>query len=352
MNVAKYTRNQAGNILIHCNRSDPNRTYGNQEIHNELTHLNYNLAPNHENMTDFEFMKNRCEELGIMKRKDVNYMASWVITLPKDFKGDQKQFFQESYNFLESRYGKENIISAYVHLDETSPHMHFCFVPTIFDEKKQKVKVNAKKCINKTELKVIHKEMQNYLEEKLKTKVSILNGTTEEGNKTIKELKKQEELKSEAIRELKKDPEIRKKAQEEVKEEIKELKDLTEKAIDEYMEVTDKLATTKNENKRLKQENEKIKNTDLYKQQQQVIKELEEENKILSKFKKLYNWLTKSIINHFRRNELREEVINTITLPLSSDDEHIADNVYGDLQKEFNSQESQGEYEEEFEDEE
>lgn len=32
MNCEKFTRNQSGNILVHCNRSDPNRTYKNQEI--------------------------------------------------------------------------------------------------------------------------------------------------------------------------------------------------------------------------------------------------------------------------------------------------------------------------------
>lgn len=63
----KFTRNQSGNILVHCNRSDPNRTYKNQEIHHDRTHWNYNLAPKHEGMTDYEFMKSKCEEFKILK---------------------------------------------------------------------------------------------------------------------------------------------------------------------------------------------------------------------------------------------------------------------------------------------
>ena len=55
-------------------------------------------------------------------------------------------------------------------------------------------KVNAKQCINKVELKQIHPEMQEYLENKLQTKVNILNGATAEGNKTIDQLKKEEIL--------------------------------------------------------------------------------------------------------------------------------------------------------------
>lgn len=224
MNCAKYTRNQASNILIHCNRSDPNRTYGNQEIHPERTHLNYNLAPEHSGLTDFQFMKKRCEDLKVFKRNDVNWMVSWVITIPADYTGNQERFFEECYNFMANRYHKENIISAYVHLDETSPHIHFCFVPTIFDDKTQKIKVNAKKLINKSELKKIHPEIQEYLEKQLQTKVSILNGATKNGNKSIEQLKREEPIKRQAIKEMIANP------PEEIKEKV--LEQMTTTQID------------------------------------------------------------------------------------------------------------------------
>ena len=224
MNCEKFTRNQSGNILVHCDRSDPNRTYKNQEIDHSKTYLNYNLAPEHKGMTDYEFMKKRCEEFKVLKRKDVNWLVSWVITMPADYTGNKALFFREAYNFMENRYGKDNVVSAYVHLDETSPHMHFCFVPVIFDKKKQEYKVNAKQCINKVELKQIHPEMQEYLENKLQTKVNILNGATAEGNKTIDQLKKEEKIKQKAISELIKNPteEIKKSVIEQIPEEQKE----------------------------------------------------------------------------------------------------------------------------------
>ena len=223
MNCEKFTRNQSTNILVHCNRSDPNRTYKNQKIDNSRTYLNYNLAPKHEG-TDYEFMKKRCEDLKILKRKDVNWLVSWVVTLPTDYTGDEKVFFQETYNFLENRYGKENVVSAYVHLDETSPHIHFCFVPVVFDNKKQQFKVNAKKCIDKSELKYIHPQIQEYLENKLHTKVNILNGATIEGNKTIEQLKKETDIQQKAITELVKNPsaEIKKAVIEQMPEEQKD----------------------------------------------------------------------------------------------------------------------------------
>lgn len=224
MNCEKFTRNQSGNILVHCDRSDPNRTYKNQEIDHSKTYLNYNLAPEHKGMTDYEFMKKRCEEFKMLKRKDVNWLVSWVITIPADYTGNKALFFREAYNFMENRYGKDNVVSAYVHLDETSPHMHFCFVPVIFDKKKQEYKVNAKQCINKVELKQIHPKMQEYLENKLQTKVNILNGATAEGNKTIDQLKKEEKIKQKVISELIKNPteEIKKLVIEQIPEEQKE----------------------------------------------------------------------------------------------------------------------------------
>ena len=224
MNCEKFTRNQSGNILVHCDRSDPNRTYKNQKIDHSKTYLNYNLAPEHKGMTDYEFMKKRCEEFKILKRKDVNWLVSWVITMPADYTGNKALFFREAYNFMENRYGKDNVVSAYVHLDETSPHMHFCFVPVIFDNKKQEYKVNAKQCINKVELKQIHPEMQEYLENKLQTKVNILNGATAEGNKTIDQLKKEEKIKQKVISELIKNPteEIKKLVIEQIPKEQKE----------------------------------------------------------------------------------------------------------------------------------
>ena len=46
---------------------------------------------------------------------------------------EQRQFFERAAAFLYERIGKENVISAVVHMDEKTPHMHFCFVPITKD---------------------------------------------------------------------------------------------------------------------------------------------------------------------------------------------------------------------------
>lgn len=189
-NCAKWTRNAMPNIFAHCDRTQKHNH--NEKIDHSRTHLNYNLAPEG---NQNEILKNRLSQVKVLKRKDVNVVCSWVVTIPKDFQGNQEDFFKATYNFLEERYKKENVISAYVHLDETTPHMHFLFVPVVFDKKKEIEKVSAKEVLTRVELQKFHPQLKKYLENELKQPVSILNGATANGNATIKQLKAETALK-------------------------------------------------------------------------------------------------------------------------------------------------------------
>lgn len=90
---------------------------------------------------------------------------------------------------MANRYGKENVVSAYVHLDKTAPHIHFSFIPITKDKKKGGLKVSAKEVINKRELQVFHQDLDRYLEKALGHSADVLNGSTKDGNKTAAELK-------------------------------------------------------------------------------------------------------------------------------------------------------------------
>ena len=195
---AKYTKGAMGHLMKHYERGkDENGDYikfGNESIDTSLSHLNYNLAP-HQNQLDF--IHKRLSEVHCLKRKDVNVMCSWVVTAPKELpEKHTKEFFQRTYDFLEKRYGKENVVSAYVHLDETTPHIHFSFVPVVFDSKKG-YKVSAKEVLTKSELKSFHKEFQREMDGFVEQyenefECNVLNGATVNGNKTIQELKVKE----------------------------------------------------------------------------------------------------------------------------------------------------------------
>ena len=66
--------------------------------------------------------------------------------LKNEKQNNQNKFFEETKEFLDKRYGKENVVCAVVHYDETTPHLHYAFIPVTFDEKKQKKKYPQKKC--------------------------------------------------------------------------------------------------------------------------------------------------------------------------------------------------------------
>ena len=153
--------------------------------------MNYNLAFV-KDLTQNEILNKRLSEVKVLKRNDVNIACSWVITLPKTINIDseeEREFFKESYKFLENEYGKENVISAYVHKDETTPHMHFCFVPVVLDKKKKIEKVSAKELITREHLKKFHSKLDSHLSNYFNRDIGILNGVTANGNKTLLELK-------------------------------------------------------------------------------------------------------------------------------------------------------------------
>ncbi len=197
MHVEKYTKRALGNMLKHYSRTQINPDCR-DNIDSNLSELNYNLAPERE-VKDYQFIQQRLAEVKHLNRSDINIIADWVVTLPRDFEGDEKKFFQTVYRGMCSRYGEENVVSAWVHKDEPQamPHMHFCFMPIerTVDKNNQEIeKLNAKAILNRQELKEIHPFMERYLERN-HVPAHLLNDKTREGNKSVKELKEEQAIK-------------------------------------------------------------------------------------------------------------------------------------------------------------
>ena len=82
----------------------------------------------------YPFIQSRIEQAGCRTRKDSTRFVDTLITAsPEFFKKKSpkeiQEFFQRAADFLIGRVGKENIVSAVVHMDEKTPHLHLCFVP-------------------------------------------------------------------------------------------------------------------------------------------------------------------------------------------------------------------------------
>lgn len=162
------------------------------------THLNYKME---QGRVDSRVAARLSDPaLVVSKRKDLNVMSDWVITCPEALQGDtakRDRFFEVSYQFLKDRYGAENVVQGYVHLDETSPHMHAAVVPV------KDGKVSSKALFTRAELHEFHKELDRVCEAEFGQKGLVLNGRTK-GDYTVAELKQR--TKDE------KDLEVRKKA--------------------------------------------------------------------------------------------------------------------------------------------
>lgn len=150
--VQKMTKGAIQGISNHDTRAKESKT--NPDIDYEKSKQNYNLSEN--TLTYHQKIKERISELPLKKavRKDAIVMAQVLVTSDKSFfdgisQEKQKEFFQDSYNFLAERYGKENIVSAIVHMDEKTPHMHFNFIPVTEDSRLSAKEILTPKTLGK-----------------------------------------------------------------------------------------------------------------------------------------------------------------------------------------------------------
>lgn len=164
----------------------------NLDIDINKTHLNYDLIQN--NLSLYQRIKNRIEEVKPVSRIQKNSVVDYsnIITVPKaqsELWGIEKtkDYFKATYDYFCDEFGKENIMSAKVHLDETAPHMHLHFVPVNLENGK----LQARKVMTPQRINKIHTEAPKRFKE-LGFDVIRGNGKTKEkGNiKDIHEFKK------------------------------------------------------------------------------------------------------------------------------------------------------------------
>ena len=196
--VAKYTARQGAQILRHNERTIQNPK--NKDIDKNKTHLNYSLLDREEQGYKY-FKKRKADpDLYCFRRSDVKEICGWIITKPKQLPPEHEQrFFQESYNYLVKKFGGtncENVLSAIVHKDEATPHLHFLFIPVVADGKRGGEKISAKEKLSKAVLREVHPELQEHLN-RAGVPARVHSGITAEqgGNRTVKELKQDKPLK-------------------------------------------------------------------------------------------------------------------------------------------------------------
>lgn len=127
----------------------------NPDIDSERTGLNLS-AVRDDSVTLYQAWLDQCKKLGVtISGKAAYVMEQAVITASPDFfrslgwnidkvkteknvPDEITVFFEKALSFLEEYIGKENIISATIHYDETTPHMHVDYIPALPESVKKK----------------------------------------------------------------------------------------------------------------------------------------------------------------------------------------------------------------------
>ncbi len=163
---AKYKRENLKGIYRHNERRNFN--YSNKNIDKEKTVLNYSLkAPQHSYEKEFDRLKNEYNLKGQIKTVS-NIACEYIMTSDKEFfdtigEEETKRYFETAYKFV-SEYknlGEKYIMSAKVHMDEETPHMHLVFLPVVHTTDKKGNNIEKLACSEFWKEKDSYRRLQN-----------------------------------------------------------------------------------------------------------------------------------------------------------------------------------------------
>lgn len=162
----KLTRAQAMGAYKHNERKTKN--HSNKNIDSSRTELNYYLKKNELSyIKEFDRIKKKYNLKGQI-RSNSNIICEMVFTSDQKFFDEigyeeSKRYSTESYNFIcnYKNLGNQNIISAVVHMDEDTPHMHLLFIPVVHTTDKQGNKIDKVCCRDFWRGKNSYRDLQN-----------------------------------------------------------------------------------------------------------------------------------------------------------------------------------------------
>lgn len=136
--IMRIEKRQMGSVTAIGNHHErlKEKYASNPDIVDERTHMNYHIVQPEDRYR--VLVKKRIDEVGARQRKNsvvlqdvfVSATPEWIRALPEH---EQQAYLEYAFDFFKERFGEDNIISAVVHLDEATPHMHLTFVPITKD---------------------------------------------------------------------------------------------------------------------------------------------------------------------------------------------------------------------------
>ena len=137
LRFAKYKGPEIGRIEAHDERIK-DKYASNPDVDTSRSRLNFHLVKPHRSYR--AEAEKQIAEAGCRARKDsVRVVETLITASPEFFQGKKprevKEFFEYALEFIQQKQSPETIISAVVHVDEKTPHMHLCFVPLTEDKR-------------------------------------------------------------------------------------------------------------------------------------------------------------------------------------------------------------------------
>ena len=171
---ANYKKDNLAGLYKHNERKNTN--YSNKDINKNNSIKNYSIKSC--NTTYLNALKKLIQENNLHGRiiKTTNVVCEFIITSDREFfeeigEEETKRYFKTAYNFV-SQYkdlGEKYIISAKVHMDESTPHLHLVFVPVIHKtDKKSEKKFEKIACSEYWKGKDSYKRLQDNFYEYIK----------------------------------------------------------------------------------------------------------------------------------------------------------------------------------------
>lgn len=135
LRFAKYKGPEIGNIEAHNERTKEQYA-SNPDVDTARSRNNLHLISPQQKYR--AVAEKQIADAGCRTRSDsVRVVEALVTASPEFFKkkkqAEIKEYFTYALDFIKERQAEKTIISAVVHMDEKTPHMHLCFVPLTED---------------------------------------------------------------------------------------------------------------------------------------------------------------------------------------------------------------------------
>ena len=162
----KYKRENLKGIFRHNERR--NKNYSNENIDKEKSYLNYSLkSPQYSYEKEFDRIKEKYNLKGQIKTVS-NIACEYIITSDHDYferigEEETKRYFETAYIFVAEykELGEQYIMSAKVHMDEQTPHMHLVFLPVVHTQDKKGNEIDKLACSEFWKAKDSYRQLQD-----------------------------------------------------------------------------------------------------------------------------------------------------------------------------------------------